>query len=129
MKAIAQLFYLLIEADTHIDANELQMGLRMAELEGFDVSSFESMVNGFSSSNMDQIYYECVSGLRELTEDDQTRFLAWMCLIANADGFMHANEWNMIYRIYHKELGLDRQAILDEQFKLKRKLSSSAVAA
>ncbi|MEM6522966.1 MAG: hypothetical protein AAF693_04205 [Bacteroidota bacterium] len=118
---IVELFYLVIIADGEVDPKELEMGRSMARIEGLDSTEFE---NGVAKLIKDgrEVYADCVSGLKKLTQDSQVKFLAWMCLIANADGFMHNKEWDIIYKLYHKELKLDRQSILDHQFKLNQKL-------
>jgi hypothetical protein len=36
----------------------------------------------------------------------QIRIVAWLCVVANADGFMDRAEWQLIYKVYHKELNL-----------------------
>ncbi|MEM9390930.1 MAG: TerB family tellurite resistance protein [Bacteroidota bacterium] len=127
MITIAKLFYMLIKADGHIDPKELEMGRKMAELECFGANDFERAVDGLVNIAKAELYVDCVKGLKAFSEQDQTRFLAWMCLIANSDGFMDNTEWNLIYRIYHKELGLNRQSILDCQFILKKKIQYTAV--
>ncbi|MEM9858356.1 MAG: TerB family tellurite resistance protein [Bacteroidota bacterium] len=126
MSAVVELFYMMIMADGHVDNKELEMGREMAKLEGFDISEFNNQVEELLSSEKD-VYEQCLRGMKTLSREDQTRFLAWMCLIANADGFMHSDEWNLIYRIYHKELKLDRQSILDQQFLLKKELMGKSV--
>ncbi|MEO0552577.1 MAG: TerB family tellurite resistance protein [Bacteroidota bacterium] len=127
MITIAKLFYMLIKVDGHIDAKELEMGRKMAELEGFSVNDFEHTVDSLVNITQAELYVDCIKGLKGFSKSDQTRLLAWMCLIANSDGFMDNTEWNLIYKIYHKELGLCRQSILDYQFKLKKKIPYKSV--
>jgi len=42
-----------------------------------------------------------------------------LCVVANGDGFMDKTEWQLIYRIYHKELNLP----LEEIFKVQKELN------
>ncbi|MEM7108114.1 MAG: TerB family tellurite resistance protein [Bacteroidota bacterium] len=121
MNTIVELFYLVVIADGTVDPKELALGKRMARLEGFDANRFEDEMVQLIENPKD-VYVNCILGLKKLSKESQINFLAWMCLIANADGFMHNAEWDLIYKIYHKELKLDRQAILDHQFKLNQKL-------
>ena len=129
MNTVANLFYMLIKADGYIDPKELEMGRRMSDLEGFNSNEFECQVESLQKKNDNVIYQDCIEGLKKMSETDQVRFVAWMCLIANSDGFMHNAEWSLIYKIYHNELGLDRQMILDSQFKLRRQLLELTVLA
>jgi hypothetical protein len=39
-------------------------------------------------------------------------------VIANADGFMDKTEWQFIYKVYHKELGLNLDEIMKTQKEL-----------
>jgi len=43
-----------------------------------------------------------------------------MCVVANADGFMDRAEWQLIYKIYHKELGLPLNEIFSVQKELNK---------
>jgi uncharacterized tellurite resistance protein B-like protein len=49
----------------------------------------------------------------------QIRIVAWLCVVANGDGFMDKTEWQLIYTIYHKELNLP----LEEIFKVQKELN------
>jgi len=53
----------------------------------------------------------------------QIRTIAWLCLIANSDGFMANEEWQFIYKTYFHELKLSREKILEEQKILKSKIN------
>ena len=61
---------------------------------------------------------ECLEELKKLDHKKQARCVAWLCVIANADGFMDKAEWQFIYNLYHKELHLQ----LDEVMKLQKEL-------
>jgi hypothetical protein len=59
-------------------------------------------------------------GIRKLEQLQQIRIIAWLCVIANADGFMDRAEWQLIYTIYHKELDLPLSEIFAVQKELNR---------
>ena len=120
-KVAAELFYLLVMADGHVHDKESVMGETMVRSEGFDQQLFDEAVENASIKGCNQLLKGCVRGLKELPVQDQERLLAWMCLIANADGFMDNKEWSVIYRIYHDELKLDRESI----FRMQRTIRSS----
>jgi uncharacterized tellurite resistance protein B-like protein len=61
-------------------------------------------------------------GLKQLNYKQQVRIIAWMCVIANADGFMDRGEWQLIYKIYHKELNLPLHDIFAVQKELNKKI-------
>ena len=44
--------------------------------------------------------------------------MAWLCVVANADGFMDKAEWHFIYDIYHKSLNLPLDEIMVVQKQL-----------
>jgi uncharacterized tellurite resistance protein B-like protein len=47
-----------------------------------------------------------VNAIKKLNVKTQIRCIAWLCVVANADGFMDKKEWMLIYKVYHTELGL-----------------------
>lgn len=120
-KTCAALFYLMIMADGRIDKKESSMGDNMIRCEGYDKDLFYRAVNAASAKNRDELYDDCVAALKTLDQSDQERLLAWMCLIANADGFMDNKEWSFLYQIYHRELNLERASI----FRMQRTIRSS----
>jgi len=72
---------------------------------------------------------ECVAVLKKLEKKVQIRYIAWMCVIANADGFMDKEEWKLIYRIYHKEMALPLDVIMEEQKTIKQQMMSKVQGA
>jgi hypothetical protein len=61
-------------------------------------------------------------GLKNLNVKQQIRIIAWLCVVANADGFMDRGEWQLIYNIYHKELNLPLHDIFAVQKELNKKI-------
>jgi hypothetical protein len=68
------------------------------------------------------LYAETIVALKQMSSKDQVRSIAWMCVIANADGFMDRSEWQLIYTIYHKELNLPLHDIFAVQKDLNKKI-------
>lgn len=123
MKSISvniKLYYLLTYADGELHQKEREMGERMLGHETVTGDKFNDQISYLEQLNKDEIFNDCMRELSGFRKNDQINTLAWMCLIANADGFMDKNEWDLIYRIYHKTLGLDLREITDRQKELHR---------
>ncbi|MBI1770670.1 MAG: TerB family tellurite resistance protein [Bacteroidetes bacterium] len=117
---ISGLYYLLICADGNVNEKELLLGKKMVVAEGFDEAKFLTTLDQFKNQDKILLYKECVGGLKKLKRADQIRCVAWMCVIANSDGFMDKEEWVLIYRIYHDELDLSLDEIMKTQKQLNK---------
>lgn len=94
----------------------------MVEAEGIDEKYFFSQIKLLEVNNQNALLPEAILHLKKLSRDEQIRCIAWLCVIANSDGFMDKAEWQMIYKIYHKELQLP----LEEIMKVQKGLAQSA---
>lgn len=119
---ISGLYYLLIGADGQVNEKELLLGKKMVLAEGFEEARFLSTLDQFKALDKALLYNHCVAGLRKLDKDRQIRCVAWMCVIANADGFMDKEEWVLIYKIYHNELHLSLDDVMKTQKVLNKML-------
>lgn len=118
-EVLTQLYFILICSDGHVNEKEVSYGRKMVEEEGIDESYFLSQIKLLEISNQQGLLPEAIESLRKLDRKEQIRCIAWLCIIANADGFMDKAEWQMIYRIYFKELHLP----LDEIMKVQKDLN------
>lgn len=116
---IIKLYHLLVLADGKVNEREVSSGRLMTKIEGISDSEFASALDALKKRNAAVVYSECLEELKKLSRDKQIRCLAWLSVIANADGFMDKAEWQFIYKIYHTELGLK----LDEILKAQRELN------
>ena len=116
---LTSLYHLLILADDNVNEKELAFGKQMLKVEGIDESVFKTQMEVLKTRESSAIYAECVSGLKKLDQKKQIRCMGWLSAIANADGFMDKEEWELIYKLYHTELGLP----LDEVMKMQRDLN------
>lgn len=121
-QAIAHLYYLIVQADHVIDPREQKMGAQMQKIEGIDRQAFSSLLNELQELSEEALYTHSLQLLRQCTEAQQIRIIAWISLVANADGFMAAEEFQLIHKIYHRELHIDLQAILHQQTKIRADL-------
>lgn len=112
---IAQLYSLLTSADGHLDEKEMQMGHNLISIERLNEKLFNQELERIRTTMPEGLFEQCVSALKKLEQKVQVRYLAWMCVIANADGFMDKEEWSLIYRLYSKELCLPLNDIMAEQ--------------
>ena len=113
------LYHLLILADDSINEKELSFGKEMLKIEGIDEPSFNTQMVELKSKDSATILADCIKGLKKLDKKKQIRCLGWLSAIANSDGFMDKDEWELIYKIYHVELGLP----LDEIMKMQKDLN------
>jgi uncharacterized tellurite resistance protein B-like protein len=115
---LTNLYYLLIHSDGKVNESEIALGKQMISTEGIKQEEFTIQTQLLKSADQTKTYTETLAALKKLTREKQIRCLAWLCLIANADGFMDRLEWQFIYKIYHKEL----QVSMDEIMKMQREL-------
>jgi uncharacterized tellurite resistance protein B-like protein len=116
---IIQLYYILISADGHVNDHERASGKWMARIEGIDADDFAVQLELLKSKDKAVLLADCIKALRKLNRNEQIRIIAWLCVIANGDGFMDKAEWQLIYKIYHKELNLP----LEEIFKVQKEIN------
>lgn len=115
---LTNLYYLLIHADGQVSESEIALGKRMISAEGIGEVEFKTQLELLKTRDRSGILTECLLGIKKLSRHQQIRCIAWLCTIANADGFMDNSEWQFIYRIYHKELNLPLNDIMKVQKEL-----------
>ena len=120
-EVLTKLYFILICSDGNVNEKEVSYGRKMVEAEGIDEKYFFSQIKLLEVNNQQALFPEAISNLKKLSREEQIRCIAWLCVIANSDGFMDKAEWQMIYRLYHKELDLP----LDEVMKVQKSLASS----
>jgi uncharacterized tellurite resistance protein B-like protein len=109
---------MLITSDGKVNQGEISLGKKMIEAEGITDSEFNTQLESLKKKDTAIIYKECLADLRKLKPELQIRSIAWMCVLANSDGFMDKSEWQFIYKIYHKELNLPLDNIMEVQKEL-----------
>lgn len=117
---VSSLFFLLALADGEIGEKELLRGRQMMKAEGIDEAKFNALMEKLKTQEHNTIYNDCLKALKKLDVKSQIRSVAWMCVVANADGFMDKNEWTLIYKIYQNELNLQLDEIMKVQKDLNR---------
>lgn len=116
---LTQLYYILIFADGHVNDHERASGKWLAKVEGIDFEEFSVQLELLKSRDASVLLTDSIKALKKLSRNEQIRIIAWLCVIANGDGFMDRSEWQTIYRIYHKELNLP----LEEIFKVQKEIN------
>ena len=122
---IAQLYYLFIYADGQVDDKEVEMGKLLIKLEQLNADLFNKELSRLELEVVDreQLFKNCAAVLKKLETKVQIRYIAWMCLIANSDGFMDKEEWKLVFKFYHTELKLSHDLLLSEQKYIKQQIS------
>jgi uncharacterized tellurite resistance protein B-like protein len=116
---LTQLYFILIYADGHVNEHEWSSGKNLVKSEGLEEEDFKVQLELLKAKSKPVILEGCLKGLKKLDRNQQIRMIAWLCVIANGDGFMDRSEWQLIYKIYHKELHLP----LEEIFKVQKELN------
>jgi|GEM_PF-832270 len=117
---LTRLYFLLIYADGKVNEKELKSAKEMLRSESISESDFHAQLDLLRSRDHETLFVECMAAMKKLERIEQIRIVAWLCVLANADGFMDREEWQLIYRIYHKELDLPLNEIFTVQKELNR---------
>lgn len=117
---ITGLYYLLIYADGSVNEREITSIKQMVRAEGLNEAEFMVQMRMLQSKDKDMLFADCAMALKNLDHEQQVRVVAWLCVVANADGFMERTEWQLIYKLYHKELNLPLSEIFNVQKELNR---------
>ena len=117
---ISSLYFLLIHADGNVGEKEMLRGKQMMKAEKIDELKFNSVLEKLKARKHEDVYRDCIAGLKRLDIKSQIRCIAWLCVVANADGFMDKKEWMLIYKIYQNELNLKLDEIMSTQKELNK---------
>lgn len=112
-EGLSSLYFLLICADNVIDPREVRMGKNMLRIEDIGEDWFFEQIDLYSNMSKKGVYDFCLKALRRCDQEHQLRCIAWMSLIARADGVRSQEELDLIYRIYHDEFHLPMDSILE----------------
>ncbi|MFM8911521.1 MAG: TerB family tellurite resistance protein [Flammeovirgaceae bacterium] len=112
-----QLLFLIVYADNLVHERELFLAKNLSLMAGFR-SDLPAYFNQLTEQDRYQLLEQSVTELKALPKEMQTQTVAQLCIVANADGFMDKDEWQMIYSIYHNELKLR----LDDVLRVQRQL-------
>jgi uncharacterized tellurite resistance protein B-like protein len=119
---LTKLYFLLVYADGSVNEKELSTAKQMVRVEGMNEDEFSAQIKSLKLKEKDGLYSESMIALKQVSVKEQVRAIAWMCVIANADGFMDRSEWQLIYKIYHKELNLPLHDIFAVQKELNKRI-------
>src|SRR3982751_2457763 len=95
---ITNLYFMLIVADGEISDKEILSGKEMASIESINEADFKAQMESVKTKDQNLLFSECLKGLKKLKREQQIRIIAWLCVVANADGFMDRMEWQLIYK-------------------------------
>lgn len=122
---LTKMYFLLVYADNIIDDKELLAGKKMAQYERIAEDSFNREIESLRNIDQALIYKDIIHDMKLLDNRIQVRFVAWLSVIANVDGFMDEREWQLIYRLYSKDLKLSLADIMLKQKELKQYIKES----
>jgi uncharacterized tellurite resistance protein B-like protein len=115
---LVKLYHLLVNTDGEVNEKEIIAGKQMMKTEGINDFEFDRLIDSLKKRNPRVVLSECIDELKKLDHEKQIRCMAWLSVIANADGFMDKTEWHFIYQLYHKELGLQLNEVMNKQKEL-----------
>lgn len=124
LKAFVRLYYLLIHADGHINEMERLHGSLMIEREQLNRNEFETELSFLKGKEQAQMFDQGIEALKKLDKEYQLRCIAWLCIVANADGFMDKKEWTLIYSIYSKRMQLTTEEIMSVQARIQKEINA-----
>jgi uncharacterized tellurite resistance protein B-like protein len=116
----------VVYADGNVNEKEVSLGKKMMNMEGLEEKYFEETLEALKSKDKNSIFTQCIAGLKKMDKKAQIKCIAWLCVIANGDGFMDKEEWTLIYKIYNTELGLSLPEIMEAQKELNKILFGSS---
>lgn len=125
---LTQLYFILIYADGHVNEHEQSTGKNLVKSEGLEEEEFRAQLESLKSKSRALLLEDCIKSLKKLDRNQQIRMIAWLCVVANGDGFMDKSEWQLIYKIYHKELHLPLEEIFKVQKELNRQSREQTLA-
>lgn len=117
---LSRLYFLLAYADGAVNEKESATAKHMIKNEVINEADFKTLMEALKTKNKESLFTESMVAIKKLDQKQQIRIVAWLCVVANADGFMDRTEWQLIYRIYHKELNLPLNNIFAVQKDLNR---------
>ncbi len=112
---LTNLYYLLLYADGSVNTKEISSIKQMIKAEALNERDFNAQMMVLPARDKVLLFNESLASLKKLSHVQKVRVVAWLCVAANADGFMERTEWQFIYRIYHKELALPLNEIFAVQ--------------
>lgn len=116
----------VIFADAKVNDKEMELARKMAKEESIDEKEFNSLLDSMKSKDPASLLADCVTHLKKLPIQQQIRTIAWLCVIANGDGFMDKEEWTLIYKVYHTQLRLSLPDVMEEQKELNKLIYGKA---
>jgi uncharacterized tellurite resistance protein B-like protein len=117
---LSRLYFLLAYADGNVNEKESATAKHMIKNEVINEADFKTLMEALKTRNKETLFSESIAAMKKLDQKQQIRIVAWLCVVANADGFMDRTEWQLIYKIYHKELNLPLNNIFAVQKDLNR---------
>jgi uncharacterized tellurite resistance protein B-like protein len=117
---ITNLYFMLIHADGKVNEREISLGQQLVHHEGLDAEEFNVQMILLKSKDQLKLYGDSVENLKKMDREKQINCIAWLCVVANADGFMDRTEWQFIYKLYHHELQLPLDDVMNKQKELNR---------
>lgn len=112
IEGLLSLYFLLINADGPVNKNEIEIGELIKEHEGIGDLEFDIFLNKISKLEKIEIMKDSISSLKNCEHEWKVKCIAWMSLVANSNGFMAPEEWQLIHHMYSEELKLELSDIL-----------------
>lgn len=119
---ILGLVHLVANADGEVKEKELELVNKMIQVESLSDKDASILLSKFKDKDSGKLLDDCIKDLKKTDKLTQINFLAWLCVIANADGFMDQEEWALIYKVYHKELNLETNEVMNRQKEINRSI-------
>ncbi len=123
-KAFAYMFFLVMSADKVAHLDEFIILNKILRFEKIEKKSFMSTIDQLSNMENKDIYAQGIELLKSLSEPEQKKCLAYMLLIAKADGDLHLKEDTLMHKISSDELNIPFEEISGLERKIALELPS-----
>lgn len=112
---LIRVYAMLMRSEGHFRDEDGRFGRKIAKVVGVDKETFINRADTLSVINREDLVDDTIIAVRRLPWNEQVLCVAWLCVMASADGKMDEVDWSTIYKIYHKELHLPLREILKTQ--------------
>jgi len=122
---LAKIYFLMADLENGINVEEETLKQKIMKLEDVPESIFElAEQQHLEHKNINEKTADCIQSLEQLNEVERTRCLAWMSLIANADGNLGDKEWDLIADLYIDVFDISVRDVVETKLELASKLNT-----
>ena len=112
-EAFTYLYFLMLSADKIADLKELSLGNKIIKLEKLNKEEVMRELDILSAMPREKVYEQGMHYLKTTTRENQLKCLAYIDLMAKADGSIDEKERQLLSDLVEKELHLSMSEIIE----------------